>query len=67
MYETIVEPDAAVRESSTGQPLIVCTTIISSPSWRWFAPRFDKARWEFFWVEPRNWLERTIERSLVRC
>ena len=65
MNETNVEPDAVVRESSTGQPLIVCTTLNSSPSWRWFAPRFGKARWEFFGGKPRNWLERTIKRPAL--
>ena len=65
MNETNVEPDAGVRESSTGQPLIVCTTLYSSPSWRWFAPRFGKARWEFFGGKPRNWLERTIKRPAL--
>ena len=65
MNETNVEPDAGVRESSTGQPLIVCTTLISDPSWRWFAPRFGQTRWEFFGVKPRNWLERTIKRPAL--
>ena len=31
MNETNVEPDAGVRESSTGQPLIVCTTLYQQP------------------------------------
>ena len=62
MNETNVEPDAVVRESSTGQPLIVCTMLYSSPSWTWFAPWFGKTRWEFFGGKPRNWLERTIKR-----
>jgi len=65
MNETNVEPDPGVRKSSTGQPLIVCTTLISSPSWRWFAPRFGKTRWEFFGVKPRNCLERTIKRPAL--
>ena len=65
MNEQHVEPDVGVRESSKGQPLIVCTTLNSNPSWRWFAPRFRQTRWEFFQGKPRNWLERTIKRPAL--
>ena len=65
MNEINVEPDAGVRESSKGQPLIVCTTLFSNLSWRWFAPLFGKALLGVFRGNPRNWLERTIQRPAL--
>lgn len=65
MNETKVEPDAGVRESSTGLPLIICASLVVNPSWKWFAPRFCQTRWEFFGVKPRSRLERTIKRPAL--
>jgi len=65
MNETNAEPDAAVRGSNTSQPLIVCMSLNDPAAWKWFAPRFDKTRWEFFGVQSRNWLERTIKRPAL--
>jgi glycosyltransferase involved in cell wall biosynthesis len=36
-----------------------------SPSWNWFAPLFDRIRWEFYGGDPRNWLERMITRPAL--
>ena len=63
--ETNLESDDAIRETTSNQPLIVCTSIITDPAWKWFAPRFRQTRWEFFGVKPRNWLERTIKRPAL--
>src|SRR5262245_57518609 len=51
--------------SQCDRPLVVCTTLIPYPSWRWFAPMFDRVRWEFFGLRPRNWLERTVKRTAL--
>ena len=65
MNETNLVAGAGVRASSASPPLIVCTTLNSNPSWRWFAPRIGQTRWEFFAGKPRNWLERTIKRPAL--
>ena len=56
------EPPPNVNASP---PLVVCTMLDLSPSWNWFAPLFDRIRWEFYGGDPRNWLERMITRPAL--
>jgi glycosyltransferase involved in cell wall biosynthesis len=51
--------------AQASQPLVVCTTLSHSPSWRWFERVFDKLRWDFYGARPRNVLERRITRPAL--
>ena len=62
MNEMNQEPPPNVNASP---PLIICTMLGLSPSWNWFAPLFDRIRWEFYGGNPRNWLERMITRPAL--
>jgi glycosyltransferase involved in cell wall biosynthesis len=64
MYESI-DRRCSSQPSGERRPLVVCTTRIPDPAWRWFAPVFDRVRWEFFGLMPRNWLERKIRRPAL--
>ena len=50
---------------NANSPLVVCTTLMHSPDWNWFAPVFDRIRWQFYGSRPRNWLDRTITRPAL--
>ncbi len=65
MNESNYEGQAASREPTDERPLIVCSSLSTNPSWRWFAPRFEQTSWQFFSVAPRNRLERLIKRPAL--
>ena len=55
----------ATNSKPVAEPLIVCTLLSLDPSWQWFAPLFDRIRWQFYGGNPRNWLERKITRPAL--
>jgi glycosyltransferase involved in cell wall biosynthesis len=65
MHEVIDQEPVVPLSSGDLRPLVVCATRIPDPSWKWFAPVFDRVRWEFHGLRPRNALERSITRPAL--